>query len=120
MSDSKDIFNLTNLFKKPTCFKLPDGNLIDLILTNRPRSILKSQNPEIGLSGCHKPVVSILRASFKKLPRKIIKRFNQDHFLWDLYSRLLQGELCRNCDESYKKRTEIFNDILNDVLLNLF
>ena len=83
-------------------------------------SKLKSQNPEIGLSGCHKPVVSILRASFKKLPRKIIKRFNQDHFLWDLYSRLLQGELCRNCDESYKKRTEIFNDILNDVLLNLF
>ena len=28
-------------------------------------------------------------------------------------SRLLQGELYRNCDEPYKKLTEIFNDILN-------
>ena len=28
-------------------------------------------------------------------------------------SRLLQGELYKNCDEPYKKLTEIFNDILN-------
>ena len=28
-------------------------------------------------------------------------------------SRILQGELYRNCDEPYKKLTEIFNDILN-------
>ena len=89
------------------------------MLTNRPRSFLKSQNFEIGLSDCHKLVVSILRASyFKKLPRKIItyrdqKRFNHDHFLRDLDSRLLQEELYRNCEEPYKKLTEIFNDILN-------
>ena len=51
---------------------LLDGTLIDLILTNRSRSFLKSQNFEIGLSDCHKLVVSILRASFKKRPRKII------------------------------------------------
>ena len=88
------------------------------MLTNRPRSSLKSQNFEIGLSDCQKLVVSILRASFKKLPRKIItyrdqKRFNQDHFLQDLDSRLLQRELYKNCDESYKKLSEVFNDILN-------
>ena len=56
--------------------------------------------------------------SFKKLLRKIItykdqKRFNQDHFLRGLDSRLPQRELYRNCDESYKKISEIFNDILN-------
>ena len=28
-------------------------------------------------------------------------------------SRLLRGELYRNCDEPYKKLSEIFNDILN-------
>ena len=55
-------------------------------------------------------MINIQRASFKNPPRKIItyrdqKRFNhvrQDHFLRDLDSRLLQGELYRNCDESYK------------------
>ena len=97
---------------------MEDGTLIDLMLANRPRNFLKSQNVEIGLSDCHKLVVSILRASFKKFPRKNItyrnqKRFNQDHFLQDLDGRLLQGELYRNCDESYKKLSEIFNDILN-------
>ena len=88
------------------------------MLTNRPRSFLKSQNFEIGLSDCQKPVVSILRASFKKRPRKIItdrdqKCSNQDHFFRDLDSRLLQGELYRPFDESYKKLTEIFIDMLN-------
>ena len=94
LSDVKDVFNLRNLVKKPTCFKLQDGTLIDLMLANRPRSFLKSQNFEIGPSDCHKLVVSILRVPFKKLPRKIItyrdqKRFNQDHFLRNLESRLL-------------------------------
>ena len=36
LSDAKDVFNLTNLVKKPTCFKSQDGFLIDLMLTNRP------------------------------------------------------------------------------------
>ena len=73
-SDAKDVFNLTNLVKKHNCFK--------------------SQ-------------VSILRASFKKRPKKIITYrdkdcFNQDHFLRDFDSRLLQGELYRNCDEPHE------------------
>ena len=63
LSDAKDVFNLTNLVKKPTCFKSQDGNLIDLMLTNRPRSFLKSQNFEIGLNDWHKLVVRILKAS---------------------------------------------------------
>ena len=80
LSDAKDIFNFTNLVKKPACFKSQDGTLIDLMLTNRSRCFLKSQNFEIGLSDCHKLVVSILRASFKKLPIKIITHRNQKRF----------------------------------------
>ena len=57
LPDGKDVFNLTNLVRKPTCFKSQDGTLIDLMLTNRPRSFLKSQNFEVGLSDCHKLVV---------------------------------------------------------------
>ena len=78
MSDANDVFNPTNLVKKPTCFKSQDGTLIDLMLANRPRSFLKSQNFEIGLSDCHKLVISILRASFKKLPRKFIIYVDQE------------------------------------------
>ena len=49
LSDAKDVFNLTNLVKKPTCFKSQDGTLIHLMFTDRPRYFLKSQNFEIGL-----------------------------------------------------------------------
>ena len=87
------------------------------MLKNRPRGFSKSQNFEIGLNDCHKIVASILRSSFKKLPRQIIyraqKRFNQDHFPRDLDSRLLHRELYRNCNEPYKKLSEILNNILN-------
>ena len=72
LSGAKDVFNLTNLVKKPTCSKSEDGTFINLMLANRPKIFLKSQNFELGLSDCHKLVVSILRASFKTLPRKII------------------------------------------------
>ena len=45
LSHVKDVFNLTNLVKKPTCFKSQDGTLINLILTNRPRSLkLQAKN----------------------------------------------------------------------------
>ena len=87
----KDIFGLTNLIKEPTCFKSQNSTRLDLILTNRPRNFMKSQNFETGLSDCHKLVCSILRASSKKLPPKIIKyrdqrHFDQEKFLDDLDS----------------------------------
>ena len=80
LSDTKNVFNLTNLVKKPTCFKSQNHTLIDLILTNRPRSFLKSQNFENVL------VIDI------KL----------NHFVQDLDSRSVQGELYWNCDEPWK------------------
>ena len=113
----KDIFSLKNLIKKPTCFKSQNSTLLNLILTNRPRSFIKSQNFETGLSDCHKLVRSILRASFKKPPLKIIKYRDQKHidqkFLHDLDSKLLQRDLYRNCNDPYEKLSEIFVDILN-------
>ena len=81
LSDMKDIFDLTKFIKEPTCFKSQNSTLLDLILTNRPRSFLKSQNFKTGLSDCHKLVCSILRASFKKLLPKIIKYRDQKRFI---------------------------------------
>ena len=69
---------------------------------------MKSQNFETGLSDCHKLVCSILRTYFKKLAPKTIryrdqKIFDQKTFLHDLDSKLLKGDLYRNCNESYEK-----------------
>ena len=50
LSDMINIFNLTSLIKEPTCFKLQNSTLLHLMLTNTPRSFMKSQNFETGLS----------------------------------------------------------------------
>ena len=114
----KGIFSLTNFIKEPTCFKSQNSTLFGLRLINGPRSFMKSQSCETGLSDSHKLVCSILRASFKKLPSKIIKykdqkHFDQKKFLQDLDSKLLQGDFYRNCDEPYEKVSKLSIDILN-------
>ena len=39
LSDIKEVFNLSNLIKEPTYLKSQNDTLLDLILTNRPRSL---------------------------------------------------------------------------------
>ena len=104
----KGIFSLTNFTKEPTCFKSQNSTLLDLRLINRPRSFMKSQSCETDLSDSHKLVCSILRASFKKLPSKIIKykdqkHFDQKKFLQNLDSKLLR-EIFTEVAMSHMKR----------------
>ena len=83
-----------------------------------PRSFMKSQNFETGLSDCHQLFCSSLWDSFKELTTKIIKcryqkHFDQKKFVRDLNSRLLKGHLYSDCDDPYEKLPEIFLDILD-------
>ena len=61
-------FRINGLFH--SCYqllkKLP--YYLRAIVDNTPRSFLKTQNFEIGLSDYHKLIVSVLKASFKNLP----------------------------------------------------
>ena len=118
LSDLNDTFSLTNLVTDSTCFRLNKGTLIDLMLTNKPKSFYKSHSFVTGLSDCHKLIVSILRTSFQKLPPKFViyrnqKNFHESNFLRDLDSRLIQGELYKNCEDPYTKLSEIFSEVLN-------
>ena len=116
----KYVFSLKNLIKEPTCFKSQNSTLLDLILTDRHRSFIKSQNLETGVSDVIKSfiVLEVFFDLFKKLLLKIIKfrdqeQFDQKKFLQDLDCQILRGDLYRNCDEPYEKLSEIFTDILN-------
>ena len=97
LSDLNETFSLTNLVTDSTCFKSNKGTLIDLMLTNKPKSFYKSHSFVTGLSDYHKLVVSILRTSFQKLPPKFViyrnqKNFHESNFLCNFGSRLIQGE----------------------------
>ena len=117
LSDLNDTFSLTNLVTDSTCFRSNKGTLTDLMLTNKPKSFYKSHSFVTCLSDCHKLIVSIPRTSFQKLPHKFVtyrnqENFHESNFLRDLDSRLIQGELCENCEDSYTTLSEIFSEVL--------
>ena len=68
-SDLWETFNLKNPVTKPTCYKSLKGSIIDLILTNKPRSFQNTSVCETGLSDCQKLIFAILKSTFKKLPQ---------------------------------------------------
>ena len=66
-------FNLTSMINKPTCYKNPDKpTCIDLILTNCPGSFQNSCVIETGLSDFHKMIVTVMKASYRKIEPRII------------------------------------------------
>ena len=77
LSDLIDTFSLTHLVTGSTCFKSNKDTLVDLMLTNKPKSFYKSHSFVTGLSDCHKLIVSFLRTSFQKLPSKFLIYRNQ-------------------------------------------
>ena len=118
LPDLLDVFNLKNLVKDPTCFVSDKWSLIDIILTNKPRSFHKKQGFVTGINDFHKLVVNLLRSYYKKLsPKNIlyrnVKRFEKTTFLRDLDSRLIQGELCNIFQEPYNKLTQKFSEVID-------
>ena len=63
-----NLYSLKNVIKKQiSSFKNPDNQkVIDLLLTNKPRSFCNSDILEIGLSYFHKLTLTVLKSYFKK------------------------------------------------------
>ena len=62
-----DIFSLNNLIKVKTCYKSVTGTILDIVLTNKMRSLHKTSTVTTGISDCHKMIVTCLKVHFKKL-----------------------------------------------------
>ena len=115
MNNFCELYNLKNLVKEPTCFKNPENpKMIDLILTNKPRSFQNTTNIETGISDCHMMTVTVMKSYYKKAPPKIIsyrdyKNYSHANFRKELDEKLLQY------DEplSYDKFESIFMEIFD-------
>ena len=94
MKEFCDTYNLYNLIKESTCFKNPlNPSLIDLILTNRPRSFQNSVAVETGLSDHHKLTLTVMRAFFPKQTPVTISYRDYKHFDPALFRHELLQEL---------------------------
>ena len=110
-SDLKDTYNLSNLVTLAICFKSSRGTLLDVLLTNKPKSFQKTFVCEAGLSDCHKLVATIFRSIFIKLPPKFVKyisykNFDENKFCRDLDQILIKGDV-NKAKDPYTKLTNI-------------
>ena len=112
-----DAYGLNNLVKSPTCHKSDSSTSIDLILTNRSRSLKNTQTIETGLSDFHEMILTVFRSGFvKKGPKLILYRdyenFDVQAFRIELTGRLSEVASDQGLIENYA----IFNDIVSQLL----
>ena len=92
-----NLYSLKYLIKKPTCFKNPDNaKVMDLLLTNRPRSFCNSDTLETGFSDFHKLTLTVLKTYFKKQTPKMMNYRNYKNFSNELFRADLIKELYNN------------------------
>ena len=82
---------------EPTCNKSQTARCINLVLTNRNRSVQQTTTVETGLSDFHKMVVTVLNSTFPKQGPTVInyrnyKNFNEIAFRNDLREELQRIE----------------------------
>ena len=113
MADFCEVYGLKNLVKEPTCFKsMEKPTLIDLILTNKPKSFQRTINVESGLSDFHKMTVTVMKCEYKKHPPKVIFYRDFKHFSNDLLRYDLEGVL-PICDMQPNSCDEFINTFMN-------
>ena len=94
-----DLYSLKDLVEEPTCYKSHTPKCIDLVLTNRNRSVQKTTTVETGLLGFHKMVVTVLKTTFPKQGPTVINYRNYKKYNENVFKNDLQQEL-RKIDPS--------------------
>ena len=108
LKDFCNLYNLTSLINKATCYKNPNNpSCIDLLLTNFPKNFQNSSVIETGLSDFHKMVVTVMKTNFRKLEPKIINYRNYRYFSNDRFREKVTSELSKvvleNSDKGFNK-----------------
>ena len=68
-----ETFGLVSLITAPTCFKSPENpSSIDVILTNKKKSFLKSGTYETGVSDHHKLIFTVMRSILDHTVPKVV------------------------------------------------
>ena len=96
LKDFCNLYNLTILINKATCYKNPNNpSCIDLLLTNFSKNFRNSCVIETGLSDFHKMLVTVMKTNFRKLELKILNYRNYRYFSNDRFKGKVTSELSK-------------------------
>ena len=109
-----DTFDLVNLVKIATCFQADIPTSLDLILTNKSRSFIKTQSVTTGLSDHHSMVTTMFRSYVTKLSPIEIKyrsfrNFDENLFLTELRNAVDNLDYSQN--EAFTTFFECFENV---------
>jgi hypothetical protein len=102
LTEFMDLYNLRNIVKGATCFKsVSNPSLIDVILTNKPRTLSGHLNASNGLSDFHNIICAATKHNLDEVTKNKIryrsfKKFNESNFLNDINNintQLLTGDI---------------------------
>ena len=120
LCDVCDVFGLKNIIKEPTCFKADIPTLVDVFLTNKPRSFSGVINTDIGSSHFHN-FIGVASKMFAPLfpKRKLVYR-SMKHFCDDLFQNDLENvpfhvcNIFEDIDDIYWAQNNLFMSVLNE------
>ena len=118
LKDFYDLYNLTCLINKATCYKnLNKPSCIDLPLTNFLKNFQNSSVIEARLSDFHQMVITVIKTNFGKLEPKIIYYRNYRYFSNDRFRERVTFEsskvVLENNDKGFNKFLGICKEVLN-------
>ena len=118
--DLSDMYGLTDLVKKPTCFKKPEGTLIDHILVRNPKRFKNNLNVFCGYSDWHNLVGCVTKLEVPpKKPLKITyrsyKNFNEENFRHEV--SCIPFHICSiftDVNDQYWAQTQLLTEVLDE------
>ena len=119
LSDLLNMYGLTNVIKGPTCFKsVSNPSLLDVIITNYPRSISGHINIDVGISDCHNLIcastkITAPEKSVTKITYRSYKNFNESDFLQDIISANIVLETNCNPSECLSKHIDEIQKVVD-------
>ena len=119
LCDIMDIYSLKDVIKGATCFKnCENPTKLDVILTNKPRSLAGTLNTDIGVSDFHNMICVASKAYVPHNVKRTItyrsyKNFNENAYVNSLASAPFQ--LCDIFDDANDKLW-VHNKLLEDVI----
>ena len=120
LSDTLNICGLTNMIKKPTCFKSPVGTLLDVILTASPKRVASVLNADTAISDFHNLIAFSTKLHVPCTTRDPIwyrsyKKFDEEYFKRDIATAPYHvGEIFHDLDDKFWYRKSLIDDIINE------
>jgi hypothetical protein len=118
LTELLDLYDLKNVIKDATCFKsVTNPSLIDIILTNKPRSLSGHLNVNIGLSDFHNITCASTKHNVTKLNRSKIsyrsfKKINEVDYLRDIQN-INTSQLSGDIHEKVTKYISLLKEIID-------